>query len=123
MFKRIIRSSSDQILPSYLLKASGDVGGGVPFIVDADLYRRSVLLTLKTLPGIERNGDTVVLVKEGSGDDACEDDDADDVGDDVDDDVVPLGQKTLASALRGRVPIGALEGGGGVGPSDLPSAS
>ena len=115
----MIRSSSDQILPSYLLKASGDVGGGVPFIVDADLYRRSVLLTLKTLPGIERNGDTVVLVKEGIGDDACEDDDADDVGDDV----VPLGQKTLASALRGRVPIGAVEGGGGVGPSGPPSVS
>ena len=121
MFKRIIRSSSDQILPSYLLKASGDVGGGVPFIVDADLYRRSVLLTLKTLPGIENNGDTVVLVKDGIGDDACEDDDADDVGDNV----WPLGQKTLASALSwgARVPIGALGGGGGVGPSDLPSAS
>ena len=80
------------------------------------------MLTLKTLPGIENNGDTVVLVKDGIGDDACEDDDADDVGDDVDDDVVPLGQKTLASALRGRVPIGALEGGGGVGPSGPPSA-
>ena len=80
-------------------------------MIDVDLYRRSVLLTLKTLPaGIENNGDTVVLVKEGIDDDACEDDDADDVGDDIDDDVVPLGQKTLAPALRGRVPIGAVEG-------------
>ena len=76
---------------------------------------------LSTLPGIDRNGDTVVLVKEGIGDDACDDDDADDVGDDADDDA--LGWKTFASALRGRVPIGAVEGGGGVGPSGPPSAS
>ena len=101
-----------------MLKPSGDVGGGVPAIVDCDLYRRSVLLILSTLPGIDRNGDTVVLVKEGIGDDACDDDDADDVGDDADDDA--LGWKTLASALRGRVPIGAVGAvgaGGGVGPS------
>ena len=122
MFNLIICSSSLQILPSYLVKASGDGGDGVLFIVEADLYLKSVLLTFKTLPGIENNGETVVFVKDGIGDDACEDDDADDVGDNV----WPLGQKTLASALSwgGRVPIGALGGGGGgVGPSNLPSAS
>ena len=58
-----------------MLKPSGDVGGGVPAIVDADLYQRSWLLILSTLPGIYRNGDTVVLVKEGIGDEACDDDD------------------------------------------------
>ena len=115
-----IRLSSDQILgQSYLLKLGGDVGGGVPAIVDCDLYRRSVLEILSTLPGIDRNGDTVVLVKEGIGDDACDDgDDADDVGDDADDDA--LGWKTFASALRGRVPIGvigAVGAEGGAGPS------
>ena len=101
-----------------MLKPGGDLGGGVPAIVDCDLYRRSVFEILSTLPGIDRNGDTVVLVKEGIGDDACDDDDADDVGDDADDDA--LGWKTLASALRGRVPIGAVGAvgaGGGVGPS------
>ena len=73
---------------------------------------------LSTLPGIDRNGDTVVLVKEGIGDDACDDDDADDVGDNADDDA--LGWKTFASALRGRVPIGvigAVGAEGGAGPS------
>ena len=77
----------------------------------------------KTLPGMENNGETVVFVKDGIGDDgAREDDDADDAGGNV----WPLGQKTLASALswEGRVPIGALGGGGGgVVPSDLRSAS
>ena len=102
-----------------MLKPGGDLGGGVPAIVDCDLYRRSVLEILSTLPGIDRNGDTVVLVKEGIGDEACDDDDdADDVGDDADDDA--LGWKTFASALRGRVPIGvigAVGAEGGAGPS------
>ena len=59
-------SLSLQILPSYLVKASGD---GVLFNVEADLYLKSVLLTFKTLPGMENNGDTVVFVKDGIGND------------------------------------------------------